>query len=139
MGHIRSTIITSKHIYQQIDYTQLYIGCSTQVLSQDYNRYRHAIICPNWITALWESLHACNASISKKLEWIPHPTRLFDIPITEALTTSTRVKHSNLSAINRCRIYLWVFFLSDIINVPGDKIEEWAINGERCNEQHSSW
>jgi hypothetical protein len=36
-GHIRSKIITSKLIIQQIDYTQLEIGCSAQVLGQDCN------------------------------------------------------------------------------------------------------
>jgi hypothetical protein len=49
----------------------------------------------------------------------------------EAISASTRVKHSNLPAINRCRINLRVFFLSDIVNIRGDKIEEWAINGDR--------
>jgi hypothetical protein len=35
IGRIRSKIITHKLIRQQLDYTQLEIGCSTQVLSQD--------------------------------------------------------------------------------------------------------
>jgi hypothetical protein len=50
--------MTSKLIRQQLDYTQLEIGCSAQVLGQDYTRYSQAILCPNWITAIWESLHA---------------------------------------------------------------------------------
>jgi hypothetical protein len=57
----------------------------------------------------------------------------------EALTASTHVKQSNISAINRCRIYLRVFLLSDIVNIRGGKIEEWTIIGDRCNEKHSSW
>jgi hypothetical protein len=71
--------------------------------------------------------------------WIPHPARLGEILIMEALTASTCVKHSILSDINICRIYLRGFFLSDIVNIRGDKIKEWEINGECCNEQHSSW
>jgi hypothetical protein len=50
IGHIRSKIINSKLIHQQLDYTQLEIGCSAQVLGQDFNRYSQAILCPNWIT-----------------------------------------------------------------------------------------
>jgi hypothetical protein len=46
IGHIRSKSITSNLIRQHLDYTQLEIGCSAQVLSQDYNRYSQAIICP---------------------------------------------------------------------------------------------
>jgi hypothetical protein len=128
IGHIRSKIITSKFIRQQLDYTQLERACSTQVLGQEYRHYSHAILCPNWSTTIWESLHACKASVFINSEWIPHPERLGDIPIVEALTASTCVKHSNLSDINIYHIYLWVFFLSDIVN-----IEEWAINGEQCN------
>jgi hypothetical protein len=45
--HIRSKSITSKLIRQQLDYTQLEIGCPAQVLGQDYNRYSQAINCPN--------------------------------------------------------------------------------------------
>jgi hypothetical protein len=52
IGHIRSKSITSKIVRQQLDYTQLEIGCSAQVLGQDYNRYSQAILCPNWITAI---------------------------------------------------------------------------------------
>jgi hypothetical protein len=37
IGHIRSKLITSKLIRQQLYYTQLGIGCSAQVLGQDYN------------------------------------------------------------------------------------------------------
>jgi hypothetical protein len=61
IGNIRSKSITSKLIHQQLDYTQLEIGCSARVLGQDYNRYNQAILCPNWIAAIWESLHACKA------------------------------------------------------------------------------
>jgi hypothetical protein len=57
----------------------------------------------------------------------------------EELTGSALVNKRYLAAINRCRIYLWVFFLSDIVNIRGDTIEEWAINGERSNKRHSSW
>jgi hypothetical protein len=40
IGNIRSKSITSKLIHQQLDYTQLEIGCSAQVLGQDFTRYR---------------------------------------------------------------------------------------------------
>jgi hypothetical protein len=69
--HIRSKSITSKLIRQQLDYTQLEIGCPSQVLRQDYKQYSQTIFCPNWITTIWESLHACKASVTINLYWIP--------------------------------------------------------------------
>jgi hypothetical protein len=139
IGHIRSKSITSKIIRQQLDYTQLEMCCPAQVLGQDYNRYSQAILCPNWITAIWESLHACNASVAINSDWIPQQTRIGDIFIMEELTGSALVNKIDLTDINRCHVYLRVFFLSDIANIQGDTIKEWAINSERSKARHSTW
>jgi hypothetical protein len=139
IGHIRSKSITSKIIRQQLDYTQLEIDCSAQVLGQDYNQYSQAILCPSWITAIWESLHACNASVAIDSDWIPHPARIGDITTMEELTGYALVNKRDLTDINRCRVYLRFFFLSNIVNIQGGTIEEWAITGERSNSRHSTW
>jgi hypothetical protein len=57
----------------------------------------------------------------------------------EELTGSALVNKRDLTDINRCRIYLRVFFLSDIVNIQGDTLEEWAITGERSNARCSTW
>jgi hypothetical protein len=57
----------------------------------------------------------------------------------EEFTGSALVNKRDLTDINRCRIYLRVFFLSDIVNIQGDKIEEWAITAERSNARRSTW
>jgi hypothetical protein len=137
IGHIRSKSITSELIHQQLDYTQLEIGCPAQVLGQDFTRYSQAILCPNWITEILESLHACKATVAINLEWIPHSARIGDITIMEELTVSDLVNKRDLADINRCRVYLQVFFLSDIVNIQGDTIKEWAITGERTNARRS--
>jgi hypothetical protein len=139
IGHIRSKSITSKLIHHQLDYTQLEIGCPSQVLGQYYKQYSQAILSQNWITAICESLNACKASIAINSDWIPHPARIGDTTIIEELTGSALVNKRDLAAIDRFCIYLRVFFLSDIVNIQGDTIEEWAINGERSNKRHISW
>jgi hypothetical protein len=139
IGHIRSKSFTIKLIRQQLDYTKLEIGCSAQVLGQDYNRYSQAILCPNWITAIWESLHACKASVAINSDWILQPARIGDITIMEELTGSAFVNKRDLTDINRCRVYLRVFFLSDIVSIQGDTIVEWEITGEHSNARHSTW
>jgi hypothetical protein len=139
ISHIRSKSITSKLIRHQLDYTQLEIGCAAQVLGQDYNQNSQAILCPNWITAIWESLHACKSSVAINSDWIPHPARIGDITIMEELKGSALVNKRDLTDINRCRVYLQVLFLSDIVNIQGDTIEEWEINGERREARHSMW
>jgi hypothetical protein len=83
IGHIRSKSITSKLIHQQLHYTQLDVGCSGQVLGQYFTRYSQAILCPNWIKAIWESLHACKATFAISSEWSPQSARIGDITIME--------------------------------------------------------
>jgi hypothetical protein len=124
IGHIRSKSNTSNLIPQQLDYTQLEIGCSSQVLGQDITCYSHTILCPNWITAIYEYLHACNATVATNSDWIPQPAQIGDITIMEELTGSALVNKIYLADINRCRVYFQVFFLSDIVNIQGDTIEE---------------
>jgi hypothetical protein len=90
--------------------------------------------------AIWESLHACKATVAVNSDWIPHPARIGDITIMEELTgQSALVNKRDLTDINRCRVYLRVFFLSDIVNIQGDTIEEWAITGERSNARRITW
>jgi hypothetical protein len=122
IGHIRSKSITRKFIRHQLDYTRLEIGCSAQVLGQDFTRYSQDILCPNWITAIWESLHACNATVAINSEWIPQSARIGDITIMEELMVSDLVHKRDLADINRRQVYLRVFFLSDIVNIQGDTI-----------------
>jgi hypothetical protein len=139
IGNIRSKSITSKLIRQQLYYTQLEIGCPAQVLGQDYNRYSQAILCPNWITAIPESVHACKASVAINSDWIPQPVNIGDVTIMKELMGSALVNKIDLTDINRCRIYLRVFFLSDIVNIQGAPIKEWAITGDRSKSSHSTW
>jgi hypothetical protein len=139
IGHIRSKSITSKLIRQHLDYTQLEIGCSAQVLDQDFTQYSQAILCPNWITAIWESVHACKATVAINWDWIPQSARIGDITIMKKLTVSALVNKRDLADINICRVYLRVFFLSDIVNIQGGTIEEWEITGERSNARRSTW
>jgi hypothetical protein len=70
---------------------------------------------------------------------MPKPSRIGDITITEELIGSALVKKKDLEDINRCQAYLRVFFLSYIVNIQGDTIEEWAITGERSNARRSTW
>jgi hypothetical protein len=44
----------------------------------------------------------------------------------ETSVSSGRFTNKELKEINYCRIYLQAFFISDIMNLEGNKIEEWT-------------
>jgi hypothetical protein len=57
----------------------------------------------------------------------------------ETLIASGRFKNKELKDINYCRICLQVFFISDITNLEGNKIEEWAGCGQKQVVHQSTW
>jgi hypothetical protein len=57
----------------------------------------------------------------------------------ETLIASGRFTNKELKEINYCRMYLDAFFISDITNLEGKKIEEWAGRGQKQVGHQSTW
>jgi hypothetical protein len=72
-------------------------------------------------------------------KWKPRLERINDTAIMDCLTASNQFSRGVLQDINRCRIYMRVFFLSDITNIQGTLIETWVISGKRQTTRTSSW
>jgi hypothetical protein len=52
---------------------------------------------------------------------------------------SGRFTNKELKDINYCCIYLQAFFISDIKNLEGNKIEEWVGRGKKQAGRQSMW
>jgi hypothetical protein len=57
----------------------------------------------------------------------------------ESLIASGRFTNKELKEISYCRIYLQVFYISDITNIKGKKIEAWAGRGQKQAGRQSTW
>jgi hypothetical protein len=71
--------------------------------------------------------------------WQPSENRERDIVIMESLITPGRFTNKDLKEINYCRIYLQVFYLSDITNIKGNKIAAWTGRGQKQTGRQSTW
>jgi hypothetical protein len=71
--------------------------------------------------------------------WEPKENRKSDLAIMKRLVASGRFSGKELQQINYCRIYLQVFFMSDIANVKGTEVEERARKGKRQVGRKSEW
>jgi hypothetical protein len=131
MGHLRCNSTTGKLMRSMLDYTQLECGCSGNVLEEDYERYSRVLLTENWITSIWEHLHVCRSTLNITAEWKPLPNHKNDVVMMEALTETEEFTATELKEINRCRIYLRVFYISDIASHDGQGIAEWARKGRR--------
>jgi hypothetical protein len=126
MGHLRCNSTTGKLMCSMLDYTQLECGCSGNVLEQDYGRYARVLMTENWITGIWEHLYSCKSTLKIIAEWKPLPNCKNDFIMMEALTETEELTAKELKEINRFRIYLQVFYISDIASQDGQGIADWA-------------
>jgi hypothetical protein len=114
--------------------------CETTPLALKHKHCKPLIICPNWVTASWKYLHTCQATIDVTPQWAPKKSRIHDIAIMMALTDpTTGLSTKYIRTINRCRLYLLVFFLSDIETLKGDAIALWSLPGIRSETRTSTW
>jgi hypothetical protein len=129
MGHLRCNSTTGKLMRSILDYTQLECGCSVNVLEQYYGRYSRVFMMENWITQIWEHLHSCKSTLKITVECKPLPNRKNDVAMMEALTETEECNTKELKEINRCRIYLRVFYISDIASHDGQRMTDGARKG----------
>jgi hypothetical protein len=71
--------------------------------------------------------------------WQPETNREQDTVIMETLIASGIFTNKELTDINYCRFYLQAFFISDITNIKGNKIEEGVGRGQKQVGCQSSW
>jgi hypothetical protein len=129
MGHPRCNITTGKLMRSMLDSTHLECSCSGNVLEEDYKRYSRVMLTENWITGIWEHPHLCKSTLKIAAEWKPLPNRNHDVAMMASLTETEEFTATELKEINRCRIYLRVFYISDIASHDGQGIAEWARKG----------
>jgi hypothetical protein len=67
-------------------------------------------------------------------------SRIHNIAIMTALMDpSVGLSIKDLQMLNWCRLYLRVFFLSNIATQKGSALTPWAIAGSRSETQTSTW
>jgi hypothetical protein len=124
IGRLR-TQDTTGDLYQMfLEYTQLECGTVTLILEANFDRYEHAILTKNWITECCKYLSLCNASVTISGMWSPTKGRLRDEALMDEFTRQGLTDKQTIDA-NRCRIYLRAFYISDIMDLGGNSIEDW--------------
>jgi hypothetical protein len=139
LGRLRCGDATGRLIQMLLEYTQLECGCRGNPLAQEYKYYSALLINTNWITEVWEHLQTLKSKVEIDGLWKPSENRERDIVIMESLIASGRFTNKDLKEMNYCRIYLQVFYLSDITNIKVNKIAAWAGRGQKQTGRQSTW
>jgi hypothetical protein len=139
LGHLRCRDTTGKLIRMIMEFTQMECGCTGNVFEQSYKQYAGVIIDENWVTSIWAHLERCEATVKITGLWKPKYGRENDNATMETITASGRFRPVEIREINRCRLYLQVFYTSDIADNRGKTLEPWVTKGQRQIARKIIW
>lgn len=134
-GH-RQTILG--HLIRScIELTKLEIGTGTDLFSNNYSSSGF-LSTYSWIQHTWQFLWSHNISINELTPNIPLK-RLNDCYIMTAMIKSRQLTQQQLTKANRCRLFLQVFCLSDIVSAGGTHILQNFYDGRQHPQRFSTF
>ncbi len=131
--HYHVSTNLSKKLDAFLGYLQLQVGTPQNPFTQDYSRWGE--LAPMlWIKMLWKSLHYFDITLHMLFPKIAPPQECNQV-IMEIIF-SQNFDFTEITRINRCRVYLQTLFLSDITTADGKYLEHFVFDPEsntRCS------
>jgi hypothetical protein len=138
MGHLRCQDGTGKLMQILIEFTQLECGSLEPIFTLDCDEYMTTILTRNWVTEIWAYLGLCKGKLNISGMWKREKHREGYQSLMEIAVKCGMFSASEMKELNRYRIYLQAFFVSDIKEINGKDISPWARSGKRCMESNSA-
>ena len=118
-----------------IEVVQLQSGLNEPILVTQTKWQRW--VEPTWLTHLKDGLDLIEGALHTNCK-APKKQRQFDRSIM-TIFAEWDMSDKEIQAINRCRIYLQVIFLSDITNIHGTKLEQDAVDVQQGRRSTYRW
>ena len=99
---------------------QLEVGSMHDVFSLPYHKY-HFLATHSWLKVMWLCLHKYDIKL-RKMDTAFHKQRVGDASLMDSIIDSNIFSQNDLRETNNCRLYLQVFYLSDIASGDGSLI-----------------
>jgi len=111
-------------------YTQLEIGTFQQFLSTPYHQFGH-LATISMVAQIWRETEPLGIHLKppSNATWIPDPLHPCDLSIMDLATSIYDKKGSTI--INRCRIYLQIISICDLLLFDSTSIHPDFLNGNR--------
>jgi hypothetical protein len=121
--HISTNL--SKKLDTSLEYLQLQAGMPQKPFTQDYSRWGK--LTPlSWVKMLRKSLHYFDINLQMLFPTIAPPRECNQV-IMEIIF-SQNFNFTEITWINRCRVYLQTLFLLDITAVDGKYLEHFVFD-----------
>ena len=122
MKHVASQSVTGKLLRVMLELSQLEVGIGRQLFSLDYSKFQ-CLVTDGWIKHLWQFVSDHHICLINRLIELPLPQRSGDVFLMEEFVEQGYTK-SELMILNRCRIFLQVMTLADVMTGSGDSFTE---------------
>jgi hypothetical protein len=130
IDHLWSKSVSGHLLQTSLQELRSELGTNTDFFSQHFQSYNNLIMTDSWILNTWKftsKFHIHLTNLSPPVKW----RRQNDQSITDAIRNNPAISPSEWRSINRCRLYLKVFTLSDITTADGLRLTGYSIRGYR--------
>jgi hypothetical protein len=135
-GHLRLQDKTGKLIMIGLSHMQLLVGTGTLFLNEQYDKYSKEVP-EGWLTSVWGFSSKAKLTFDIADHWLPVSQRQGDKFLMELFHHQSHPS-TIISILNRCRIYLNVITVADIVSADGTHILPWVKQGHRHKDRHST-
>jgi hypothetical protein len=122
----QSNHLTGQLLRQSLEILQVELGMSESALTVNFGQFGH-LVSPTWLTSTWEFISHFN--ISFKVHIAPFILAREGDGCLMDLFVQKGYRKQHLALLNRCRIFLQVVRISDIVTGCGKFISRTAMDG----------
>ena len=129
--------ITRKLQRASLEYMRLELGVNRNILNSDYNQLAWLVLTPSWMEHTWRFMSLHKITIDYDVPTIPM-LRENDKPLMEILIQDKSFTKHEIQVVNKCRLYLQVFSLSDMTTGCGKYVRDGIWNCVRDHHNKSN-
>ena len=131
---------TGKLMNFNLQQLRIELGTNDPILSSSYEDFQHLLLTDSLITSTWQFMSKHGITLKDNTPSIPL-LREKDLCLMDEFRKNPQIDKSLLPLLNRCRLYLKAFSLSDITEGKGVNIREEAWHGIQFDTQRdtSQW
>lgn len=124
------------HLLQcNMEQLRLEIGENIDILQSDYYQFEPQLLTQSYARDTWKFMTDNKVTLDDNTSKIKY-SRNGDLDIMEKFRENPEIPSSQMKQLNRCRMYIEAFSLSDIVTSCGKFIRNEAWNGRKCNNGH---
>ena len=128
--------VTGHFITSTLEFIRLELGLNIDILLENYKNYSYLLCTHSWIRSTWAFMSDHEITLKDNTSKVPM-FRERDKPLMEIILQASGITHKQHMTINRCRMYLQIFSVADMVTGDGQDITEDAWEGIPQTEQRA--